>query len=93
MTLPDDMPLNDVEHLDVHEVYCGLVPALAAHLARSSARVVEFVVRPNMRPELLASFGANPDWVLEFETGIGYDVARFTRARRNAPPSLNLVGY
>ena len=87
------MPQHDTERLDVHEICCGLVPAMAAHLARSSARVVEFVVRAGMRPELLSGFGSNPEWRLEFETGIGTDVARFTRAAKAAPPSLNMVGY
>lgn len=84
---------DDTERLDVREVCCGLVPALADHLAHSSARVVEFEVRPGMRPELLSSLGTASEWSLEFETGIGYDVARFTRTQRTAPPSLNLAGY
>lgn len=84
---------DDIERIDVREVCCGLMPALARHLATSSAQIVEFKVRPGIRAEMLSSLGTSQDWSLEFEAGADYDVARFTRRQRTTPPGLNRAGY
>lgn len=83
------------EKLDVHEMVCGLVPAMIAHLKKTDFDVVEFTIRAGIQTEIRNGFGSGGDWDVHIETGVGGDVVRFIRKpeKQFSDVNLNLLDY
>ena len=87
------MPETKPKTIDLTEVTCGLVPAMAQYLAQTGRDAVTFLVRRGVEHELWGGFGTGGDWAFELVPGEGHDEARFTRRAPAGPDPLNLLDY